>query len=230
MRDIVVEHLGLIDYLKALAYQEHIFDSIIQSKLHTGHFQGDSHLMCLEHPSVYTIGKHGDINHLLKDNELPLLGKIPIIRNKRGGDITYHGPGQLVVYPILDLEQFFTDLKKYMWSLEEVVIRVLGDYGIQGERSPGEIGVWLDVDKPTQVRKICAMGVRCSRWVTMHGIALNVNTNLDYFKHIVPCGIYDKGVTSIAQELQKQVPMEEVTKKFIFHFVDVFKVHTVKEK
>jgi lipoyl(octanoyl) transferase len=170
---------------------------------------------------VYTLGKSGDLENLLA-NEL-LLEKIgaTFYKINRGGDITYHGPGQVVGYPILDLENFFTDIHKYLRFLEEIFINILASYGLYGERSPGETGVWLDVGTPF-ARKICALGVRASRWVTMHGFAFNVNTDLGYFDHIIPCGINDKAVTSLAAELKREVPMDEIKTKIKSAFASLF--------
>ncbi|MCL4127048.1 UNVERIFIED_CONTAM: hypothetical protein GTU68_055176, partial [Idotea baltica] len=175
----------------------------------------------VEHPHVYTLGKSGDLNNLLLDeNQLKEKG-ITFHKINRGGDITYHGFGQIVGYPILDLDNFFNDIGKYMRGLEETIIHVLAEYGINGERSKGETGVWLDVGKPF-ARKICALGVRSSRWVTMHGFALNVNTNLGYFDHIIPCGIRGKAVTSMEVELGEKLNVKEVKEKILKHFENVF--------
>jgi len=182
-----------------------------------------NHLLLCEHPPVYTIGKSGDLkNLLLSQDELKRLGA-EFFKINRGGDITFHGPGQLVGYPILDLDHFFSDIHRYLFLLEEVFIRVLHDYSLQGDRSKGETGVWLDVGKPS-ARKICALGIRASRWVTMHGWAFNVNTNLDWFSKIVPCGIADKDVTSLQKELGHPLPMAEVQEKVLYHFQDLFAV------
>ena len=175
----------------------------------------------MTHPPVFTIGKSGKMEHLLlNENELTAK-RISFFRTNRGGDITFHGPGQIVGYPILDLDNFFTDIHKYLRCLEEVIIKTLFDFGINGARSDRETGVWLDLNTPF-ARKICAMGVRASRWVTMHGFALNVNTDLSYFDYIVPCGIQGKGVTSLANELNEQVNEKEVKDKLIKHFAEVF--------
>lgn len=217
MKSVAVQRLGLMPYRDAWAYQERLFQSIISEKLAGKVNQPAGFLLLTEHPPVFTLGKAGKAEHLLlttPDAEL--------VRINRGGDITFHGPGQLVVYPILDLEQFFTDIKKYMRLLEEVVIRVLADFGIQGERLEGATGVWLDTTNDSKVRKICAMGVRSSRWVTMHGLALNVNTDLSYFEKIIPCGIADKGVTSLEKELGRVVPLAEVEERMLSHFGVVF--------
>lgn len=170
---------------------------------------------------MLTLGKSGVMEHLLMSEEFLRAKHISFYKVNRGGDITYHGLGQVVGYPILDLDNFFPDIHKYLRSLEEVIILTLADYGLRGERSPGETGVWLDVGTP-KARKICAMGVRASRWVTMHGFALNVNTDLSYFGYIVPCGIADKAVTSLKAELDREVPMEEVKQRITTHFLEVF--------
>ena len=173
----------------------------------------------VEHPHVYTLGKSGHIENLLIDEEGLKNKGATFYKINRGGDITYHGPGQIVGYPILDLENFFTDIHKYLRSLEEVIIHTLSDYGLKGERSEGETGVWLDVGTPF-ARKICAMGVRCSRWVTMHGFALNVNTDLGYFDNIIPCGIRGKAVTSLNVELAKdKVDTQEVKQRILTHLI-----------
>lgn len=184
---------------------------------------GTTHqLFFCNHPSVYTLGKSGAMENLLvNDTRLQELG-VSFYKTNRGGDITYHGPGQIVGYPILDLEKFFTDLGRYMRSLEEVIIRTIAHYGIKGERLKGAAGVWLDTEIPGKARKICAMGVRCSRWMTMHGFALNVNTDMRYFDYIVPCGIGDKGVTSIRKELGHDVDETEVKALILQHFATVF--------
>lgn len=222
MPSVAVHRLGILPYKDAWELQEKLFDAKINYKLHPEIPLETNKLLICEHPPVYTLGKSGSISHLLlNENEL-IQRNISFFRNNRGGDITFHGPGQLVLYPILDLDEFFTDLKKYMRFLEEVVIRTLLEYNIKGERLLGATGVWLDADEPFKARKICAMGVRTSRWVTMHGLALNVNTNLEYFKHIIPCGIADKSVTSLQNELGKEVPLQEVSEKLVKHFAQVF--------
>lgn len=225
MRQIKVRRLGLMPYQQAFEYQNELFQDIIQFKKQSDTYSGPNYLILVEHPHVYTIGKSGKMNHLLAEESF-LKGKgIEVIRNNRGGDITYHGPGQMVVYPILDLGQFFTDLKKYINTIEEVVIRTLADFGIKSERSEGETGVWVRSVKTQEFNKICAIGLRMSRWVSMHGLALNVNSDLDYFKYIVPCGICDKGVTSIEKELGKKVDVNLVFEKFLFHFQDLFETN-----
>lgn len=186
-----------------------------------------NHLLFVEHPPVFTLGKSGDMNNVLMSEEhLSKLG-IDFFKINRGGDITFHGPEQLVGYPIFDLEKFYTDIGKYMRNIEEVVIQTMAEYGLKGDRSPGETGVWLDPDKKGRERKICAIGVRCSRWITMHGFALNVNTNLDYFNMIVPCGIQGKQVTSLQKELGRKVPMEEVKEKVKRNFEKVFEIELI---
>lgn len=228
-KEVVVKDLGLIDYQKAWDFQEEIFAKTVQTKinnrLHEGEEEKTSNFLLLcEHPHVFTLGKSGKAENLLvNDAQLKQLNAT-YYKINRGGDITYHGPGQLVGYPILDLDNFFTDIHKYLRFLEEAIIKTCADYNIIAGRYPGYTGVWLDADKPT-ARKICAMGVRCSRWVTMHGFAFNVNTNLDYFKHIVPCGIDDKAVTSLEFELGQKIDMKEVKNKFLFHFEQIFEAN-----
>ena len=209
--------LGLIDYQEAWNYQELLFSKTIQQKIAKRNGEEShvtqNHVLFCQHPHVYTLGKSGKENHLLlSENRLTELNA-RFYKINRGGDITYHGPGQLVVYPILDLDYFFSDIHKYLRYLEETVILTLAEYGIIGERSPGLTGVWLDPNTPLE-RKICAMGVKCSRWVTMHGIGLNVNTDLSYFNHIIPCGIEDKSVTSMEKELGKKIDFNELSVKF----------------
>jgi len=186
-----------------------------------------NHLLFVEHSPVYTLGKSGDISHVLISEEDRLQKGIDFFKINRGGDITFHGPAQLVGYPIIDLERFKTDLGWYLRSLEEVIILTMAEYGLKGERSKGETGVWLEPEIKGRERKICAMGIRCSRWITMHGFAFNVNTNLDYFTYIVPCGIQNKQVTSLAKELGYTVPMEEVKEKVKKNFEKVFEVEIV---
>jgi len=219
--------LGEIDYKEAWDYQEQLFKGIVDQKIQNRKDPGTAgitknYLLFCEHPHVYTLGKSGDPKNLLLDEkglEKYAATYYPI---NRGGDITYHGPGQIVGYPILDLDHFFTDIHKYLRFLEEAVIRTLSDYGIKGERLDGYTGVWLDTDDPAAARKICALGVKCSRWVTMHGFAFNVNTNLDYFGHIIPCGIDDKAVTSMQQELGAKQNIDVVKKVLRQHLSDIF--------
>lgn len=186
-----------------------------------------NYLLFCQHPHVYTLGKSGKREHLLVSEARLAELEATYYKINRGGDITYHGPGQLVGYPILDLDHFFPDIHKYLRFLEEVFIRVLADYGLQGERSPGETGVWFDVGQAS-ARKILALGVRASRWVTMHGWAFNVNTDLNYFQHIVPCGIHDKEVTSLEKELGRKVELAEIEAKAKFYFQEVFEVELVE--
>lgn len=221
-KQVTVQDWGLIDYKKAWDRQETIFADTIQLKIKKRELEtvtaGDidveeiitpNYLIFCEHPHVYTLGKSGKAEHLLLDEQGLKEKEAVYYPINRGGDITYHGPGQLVCYPILDLDNFFTDIHLYLRTLEEAVILTLADYGLQAGRYPGYTGVWFDADNE-RARKICAMGVRCSRWVTMHGLALNVNSNLDYFKNIVPCGIDDKAVTSMQQELGREIDLKEV--------------------
>ncbi|MFT5437159.1 MAG: lipoyl(octanoyl) transferase [Ulvibacter sp.] len=232
-RSIHIQDLGLKDYKETWDYQEEIFKGIVDLKIKNRrektNIQTPNYFLIVEHPHVYTLGKSGDLSNLLISEEK--LAKIGATYHKinRGGDITYHGPGQIVGYPIIDLENFFTDIHKYLRFLEEMVIRTLNEYGLKAERSKGETGVWLDVGTPF-ARKICAMGVRASRWVTMHGFALNVNSNLGYFDHMIPCGIKGKAVTSMNVELSKmEVPMYEVKGKLLKHFAELFEAELVEK-
>lgn len=210
---VYFESLGQVDYKEAWDYQEKLFNETIQKKiaLRNGEEVGSTqnYLLFCEHPHVYTLGKSGHLDHLLLSEEKLEENEATFYKINRGGDITYHGPGQLVAYPIFDLDLFFPDIHKYMRFLEEAVILTLKEFGIEGSRLDGMTGVWLEPDT-ARARKICAMGVKSSRWVTMHGIGFNVNTDLTYFSHIVPCGIQDKAVTSMKQELGKEVEMEQV--------------------
>lgn len=235
---VYFEDLGKTSYKEVWDYQEHLLQQnlAIKSQLRKLEESGQSnepglstrhHLLFVEHPPVYTLGKSGDpANILITEEEREAKG-IEYYPTNRGGDITFHGPDQLVGYPILDLEQFETDIAKYLRKLEEVIILTIADYGLKGARSSGETGVWLDPEVKGRERKICAMGVRCSRWITMHGFALNVNTDLNYFNHIVPCGIQNKQVTSIEHELQHPVPMQEVKERVKYYFQQVFGVGLV---
>jgi lipoyl(octanoyl) transferase len=189
----------------------------------------EHHLLFVEHPPVFTLGKSGDINHVLLSEESLEKKGIQFFRTNRGGDITFHGPGQIVGYPILDLEKFYTDIGKYLRNIEEVMIQTLLDYGITAGRSPGETGVWIDADIPGRERKICAIGVRSSRWITMHGFAFNVNTDLSYFNFIIPCGIGNKQVTSLSKELGRQPDMAEVKEKVKANFAKVFDVELTED-
>ena len=229
---IKVLELGQRDYKETWDFQEELFQSILNVKVNNrreaANDPTENHLIFVEHPHVYTLGKSGDLSNLLL-NEKQLAEKgATFYKINRGGDITYHGPGQIVGYPILDLENFFTDIHKYLRFLEEMVILTLAEYGLKAERSQGETGVWLDVGTPF-ARKICALGVRASRWVTMHGFALNVNANLGYFDNIVPCGIKDKSVTSLNVELGKaEVPVDEVKAKLKKHFSQLFEAELLE--
>lgn len=224
-RDIVLHDLGLLDYQQAVDYQTKIFNKIIDQKLKNRKSVNkeitQNHLIFVEHPNVYTLGKSGDINNLLLSKEDLEKKEIQFFNTNRGGDITCHGPGQIVCYPILDLDNFFSDIHKYLRYLEEVVIQTLNEFGIKSERSPDETGVWIE-PKQISARKICAMGVKASRWVTMHGFALNVNNDLSYFKNIIPCGISNKSVTSITNEIANQVDKSDVKEKIIKNFENIF--------
>ncbi|MGO3182725.1 MAG: lipoyl(octanoyl) transferase LipB [Aequorivita sp.] len=217
---------GLKDYKETWEFQENLFQEILkiksQNKKENLNLSTPNYFLFVEHPHVYTLGKSGHLENLLISEEKLKAIDATFYKINRGGDITYHGPGQIVGYPILDLENFFTDIHKYLRLLEEMIILTLAEYGIKGERSKGETGVWLDVGTPF-ARKICAMGVRASRWVTMHGFALNINADLGYFDHMIPCGIKDKAVTSLNVELGKAViPMEEIKEKLLKHFLILF--------
>lgn len=226
-KSVVFKDWGLLDYQQAWDQQEEIFNSIVTAKIQNRQAVSpeltNNYLVFVEHPHVYTLGKSGKPENLLLDDAGLRLNQASYYKINRGGDITYHGPGQLVGYPILDLDNFFTDIHLYLRTLEEAVILTLADYGIPAGRFPGYTGVWLDADNE-KARKICAMGVRCSRWVTMHGFAFNVNTDLDYFNHIVPCGIDDKDVTSMKRELGKEVDLNEVKETLRTHIAALFEM------
>lgn len=231
---VEVKDLGLKDYKETWDYQELLFQQTVDLKIKNRrgdrHVPTPNHFLFVEHPHVYTLGKSGDIENLLVDEQYLEQKGATFYKINRGGDITYHGPGQIVVYPILDLDNFFTDIHKYLRLLEEMVILTLAEYGLKGERSKGETGVWLDAGTPF-ARKICAMGVRASRWVTMHGFALNVNADLGYFDLMIPCGIKGKAVTSLNVELgQQEVSTNEVKEKLLKHFSDLFEAKIVKQK
>ncbi|SFB75380.1 lipoyl(octanoyl) transferase [Flexibacter flexilis DSM 6793] len=224
-KNIIFQDLGEIAYGDAWAYQDKLFNQIIEKKIANRTAEQpvstENYLLFCQHPHVYTLGKSGDAEHLLIGQErLEQIGAT-YFKINRGGDITYHGPGQLVGYPIIDLDNFFTDIHKYLRFIEEAIILTLNDYGLKAGRIEGLTGVWIEN------RKICAIGVRSSRWVTMHGFALNVNTNLDYFGYIVPCGIQDKAVTSLVKELGRAVSMEEVAEKIRKHFATLFEASIV---
>ena len=225
-KKVKFQDLGIKEYQPTWDYQEELLKQNLDIKIHNRENPEDlketnNHLIFVEHPHVYTLGKSGHESNLLaNENKLKEI-EATYVKVNRGGDITYHGFGQVVGYPILDLENFYTDIHRYMRDLEEVIIRTIAEYGLIGERSPGETGVWFDVGKP-YARKICALGVKASRWVTIHGFALNVNTDMKYFDYIIPCGISDKQVTSMKRELEREVDYEEVKQKIKKHFVDVF--------
>lgn len=222
--------LGLMDYQPAFDYQESLMKSIIDLKLKNRdrtdgiYEETPNYFLFVEHPHVYTLGKSGDEHNMLINEEKLKEINATFVHTNRGGDITYHGFGQIVGYPVVDLDNFKSDIHLYMRNLEEVIIRTIAEYGLKGERSEGETGVWLDVGTPFD-RKICAMGVKTSKWVTMHGFALNVNTDLRYFEYIIPCGIKDKSVTSLKRELEREFSkdeIEEVKLKIRKHFAAVF--------
>lgn len=230
-KKIEFQELGLRDYKETWEYQQELFQAILDQKIknrrENSSEETKNHLLFVEHPHVYTLGKSGDIKHLLINEEQLKQKGATFYKINRGGDITYHGPGQIVGYPILDLENFFSDIHKYLRLLEESIILTLKEYGIVAERSKGETGVWLDVGTPF-ARKICALGVRASRWVTMHGFAFNVNADLGYFDNIVPCGIEGKAVTSLNVELGvKEVPVDEVKEKIKKHFSVLFEAELI---
>jgi lipoyl(octanoyl) transferase len=220
---VLFQDLGVMDYRQAWDYQEALLQEALEAKRNES-AATKHHLLFVEHPPVYTLGKSGKLEHVLIGEEERAAKGISFFHTNRGGDITFHGPEQLVGYPILDLEKFYTDIGRYLRALEEVIILTLAEYSIVAGRSAGETGVWLDAQLKGKERKICAMGVRCSRWVTMHGFALNVNTDLDYFNHIIPCGIQAKSVTSIKKELGKVVAMADVKEKVKRNFAAVFDV------
>ncbi len=229
-RSLKFSDLGLMDYLPAFDYQEKLMKEIIDIKLANREKSEDdreetpNYLLFVEHPHVYTLGKSGDEHNMLANAEKLKEINATYVKTNRGGDITYHGFGQLVGYPVLDLDNFKSDIFLYMRNLEEVIIRTIAEYGLKGERSEGQTGVWLDVGKP-YARKICAMGVKTSKWVTMHGFGLNVNTDLRYFEYIIPCGIKDKAVTSLQRELERKFTDEDIAElkeKIKKHFTEVF--------
>jgi len=237
-QSVIFSDLGQMGYLEAWDLQENLLRQNVDAKIRKrsatvlapadsamtdeAEYETSHYFLMVEHPPVLTLGKSGHMENVLtSETELRKKG-IEFFKTNRGGDITFHGPGQIVGYPILDLEKYYTDIGLYLRSLEELIMLTLAEYGLKGERSPGETGVWLDAHKPGFERKICAMSVRCSRWVTMHGFAFNVNTSLDYFDHIVPCGIKHKSVTSLKKELGFDLSMEEVKGKIKSNFEKVF--------
>lgn len=230
MPKVIFHDLGLIDYKEAWDFQEKRFEEIIDIKKsnrrNNSQYSTTSYLLFCEHPHVYTLGKSGDEKNLLVNEDYLKSRGARFYKINRGGDITYHGPGQIVAYPILDLDNFFTDIHKYLRLLEKAVINTLADYGLKGESSKGETGVWLDVGR-NNARKICALGVRSSRWVTMHGLAFNINCDLSYFRNIIPCGIADKSVTSMQKELGKELNINEVKHKLKDYLALHFKMNLV---
>lgn len=232
---VQIKDLGLKDYKDTWDYQEKLFQEILEIKSKNrkdeiNARETPNYFLFVEHPHVYTLGKSGDLENLLLNDAQLAAKNATFYKINRGGDITYHGPGQIVGYPILDLDNFFTDIHKYLRFLEDVIIKTIADYGLKGERSEGETGVWLDVGTPF-ARKICALGVRASRWVTMHGFALNVNTNLGYFDNIIPCGIRGKAVASLNVELGVDaVNEEEVKQKIKYYFKELFEAEFLQYK
>ena len=233
MRSVRFHDLGLFDYATAWDLQTRHFQQTIDRKVANrdkaaeDQLPTEDHLIFCEHPHVYTLGKSGKQSHLLLNEEGLRERGVQFFPIDRGGDITYHGPGQIVGYPIFDLEHHFTDIHRFLRTLEEAVIGTLEVYGIKGGRIDGLTGVWLDANEPAKARKICAFGIRANRWVTMHGFAFNVNTDLSYFNNIVPCGIADKGVTSLAAELGQRVDMDEVKERLKMELADLFDVELV---
>jgi lipoyl(octanoyl) transferase len=245
-QQVIFRDLGHMDYKEAWDYQESLLnentrkkslvfsrESVVSSqdselRTQNSELSTQHYLLFVEHPPVYTLGKSGNIENVLMSEEQLEENGIQFFRTNRGGDITFHGDQQIVGYPILDLEKFYTDIGKYLRNLEEVIIQTMADYGLKGERSTGETGVWLDPDIPGRERKICAMGVRTSRWITMHGFAFNVNTDLSYFNNIIPCGIQNKQVTSLEKELGKKIDFEEAKERVKKNFEKVFEVELVR--
>jgi lipoyl(octanoyl) transferase len=234
-RPVVFRDLGSMDYKACWDLQEVHFNKTVQTKFDNRtktleeQVVTTDHLFFVEHPHVYTLGKSGDVANLLLDEDALAKVDARYYAINRGGDITYHGPGQIVGYPIFDLDHFFTDIHKYLRFLEEAIILTLADYGIQAGRIEGLTGVWLDGHLGSKARKIAALGVKCSRWVTMHGFAFNVNADLSYFNHIIPCGITDKAVTSMHLELGRKLEMEEVKERLKHHLSEVFELQWVQE-
>jgi lipoyl(octanoyl) transferase len=240
-RTVAYKDLGKVSYKQAWDYQEDLLQGNVKVKSLRSNNQRSmdssglneipdtkNHFLLCEHPPVYTLGKSGDSGNILISEEEMKKRQIEFYKTNRGGDITFHGPEQVVGYPILDLEKFYTDIGRYLRELEEIIILTIAEYGIQGERSKGETGVWIDPGKPGKERKICAMGVRCSRWITMHGFALNVNTDLSYFDNIIPCGIFNKQVSSIEKELKYKVDTTEVKEKLCRNFEQVFNARLLR--
>ena len=240
---VIFKDLGIIEYKTAWDYQETLLNENVRIKSElrnaslTTHGSGltsqgsqlttTNYFLLCEHPPVYTLGKSGKKENVLMNDDELAANDIAFFNTNRGGDITFHGPQQIVGYPILDLEKYYTDIGKYLRNLEEMIILTLAEYGIKGGRSKGETGVWIDEDIPGRERKICAIGVRCSRWITMHGFALNVNTDLGYFNHIIPCGIHNKQVTSMQKELGDKIDYSEVKEKIKRNFEKIFESEIV---
>ncbi|UZR92735.1 lipoyl(octanoyl) transferase LipB [Chondrinema litorale] len=237
-KKLYFENLGRISYKEAWDYQTKVFTDTVETKLENRRKEiaglpqetTNNYFLFCEHNHVYTLGKSGDKNNLFLNEDNLKQNGIEYFKINRGGDITYHGPGQVVGYPILDLDHFITDIHLYMRNLEEVIIKTLADYDIRAGRIEKLTGVWIDYEKMENPRKICAMGVKMSRWVTMHGFALNVNTDLNYFNNMNPCGITDKAVTSIQKELNRKVDLQEVEKNILKHFVDIFEIESFEEQ
>lgn len=235
-KPVIFKDLGVMEYQAAWDYQEKLLQENVQKKslvysqeveTFDAGLQTSNYLLFVEHPPVYTLGKSGNKENVLLDDNGLKERKIQFFNTNRGGDITFHGPDQIVGYPILDLEKFYTDIGKYLRNLEEVIILTMAEYGLKGDRSTGETGVWIEPGIAGRERKICAIGVRCSRWITMHGFAFNVNTDLTYFNHIIPCGIVNKQVTSLEKELGYKVDIEEVKEKIKKNFATVFDAELV---
>lgn len=227
---IIFQDLGKMPYQAAWDYQEKLLQENVKKKSTVGGQQLTvNHLLFVEHPPVYTLGKSGNMDNVLMSDDELQANNIEFFHTNRGGDITFHGPEQIVGYPILDLEKFYTDIGKYLRNIEEVIILTMAEYGIKGDRSSGETGVWIEPGVPGKERKICAIGVRCSRWITMHGFAFNVNTDLSYFNNIIPCGIVNKQVTSMQKELGHSLDMQEVKEKVKSNFERVFEAELVSE-
>lgn len=227
---IIFQDLGKMPYQAAWDYQEKLLQENVKRKSTVGGQQLTvNHLLFVEHPPVYTLGKSGNMDNVLMSDDELQANNIEFFHTNRGGDITFHGPEQIVGYPILDLEKFYTDIGKYLRNIEEVIILTMAEYGIKGDRSSGETGVWIEPGVPGKERKICAIGVRCSRWITMHGFAFNVNTDLSYFNNIIPCGIVNKQVTSMQKELGHSLDMQEVKDKVKSNFERVFEAELVSE-
>ena len=229
-KQIIFQDLGKMPYQAAWDYQEKLLQENVKRKSTVGgHQYTVNHLLFVEHPPVYTLGKSGNMDNVLMSDDELQANNIEFFHTNRGGDITFHGPGQIVGYPILDLEKFYTDIGKYLRNIEEVIILTMAEYGIKGDRSAGETGVWIEPGVPGKERKICAIGVRCSRWITMHGFAFNVNTDLSYFNNIIPCGIVNKQVTSMQKELGHPLDLQEVKNKVKTNFEKVFEAELVSE-